>query len=462
MKELANKVTRSNSLISNVHFLDVQLTAKETMIMDPIHGFINISEYDVIQQVVESKYFQRLRRLAQLGLTSSVYPNATHSRFAHCLGVMHVFLTLFDAIARKEPEEISEQDHKRKMGAVTALLHDVGHGPFSHASENILDKDSGGFVHEDMTCKIIQEPEVADILDKNGIKPSLVCDLIKHTHTKEWILVSQLVSSQLDADRLDYLLRDSYFTGVVYGRIELHRIANTLEIWRGNTDDSFNGTAVTNPKGVSAVENYILGRHLMYDGVYFHKMSRGMESLLSGVFKRASELPDDKTGLSRVIRQDVKTTPDLLYKMDDYSCMGLFHEWVHSEDEILKDLSTRILNRKPLKSITISTDKYTKLGAMKLGKLPGLVEACGYDKNYYYFEDNYGKSAYDVYSPDELEDRDEFSPANHIMTPDEDNRLVEISSQSRVIEALSKLEPKKIRIFVPDKVLTNVRKVVNS
>ena len=429
--------------------------------MDPIHGFINISEYKVIQQLVESRYFQRLRRLAQLGLASSVYPNATHSRFAHCLGVMHVFFTLFDAIARKEPEEIPEPGHMRKTGAVTALLHDVGHGPFSHASEDILDKRSGGFVHEDMTCEIIQKTEVADILSNNGIEPTDVCNLIRHTHPKEWTLVSQLVSSQLDADRLDYLLRDSYFTGVTYGRIELHRIANTLEIWRGGTDDPFNGTAVISPKGIGAVENYVLGRHLMYGGVYFHKMSRGMESLLSGVFRRASKLPDDETGLSRVIKLDEKTTPNLLYKMDDCSCMWLFHEWANSEDGVLKDLSARILDRKPLKSIAISTEKYTRLGAMELGKLPDLVEDCGYDKDYYYFEDNYGKSAYDVYSPEELEDPDRLSPASHIMTPGEDNRLVEISSQSSVIKTLSDLEQKQIRIFVPGNVLPSVRKVVN-
>ena len=430
--------------------------------MDPIHGFINISEYKVIQQTIESRYFQRLRRLAQLGLASSVYPNATHSRFAHCLGVMHVFLTLFDAITRKESKEISERGHKRKTGAVTALLHDVGHGPFSHASEDILDKDHGGFSHEAMTCDIIQNTEVADILYNNGIDPSLVCDLIMHTHSKEWALVSQLVSSQLDADRLDYLMRDSYFTGVVYGKIELHRIANTLEVWHDDANYPFKGTAVISPKGIGAVENYILGRHLMYGGVYFHKMVRGMESLLSGVFRRASELPDGKTGLSRVIKQDVKTTPSLLYGMDDCSCIGLFHEWTNSEDEVLKDLSTRILDRRPLKSVTVSTERYLKLGALKLGKLPGLVEGHGYDKDYYYFEDNPGKSAYDVYTPDELEDPNRHSPTNHIMTPDDDNKLVEISQRSGVVKTLSELGQGQIRIFVPDIVLPSVRKVVGS
>lgn len=437
------------------------MAKKETMVMDPIHGFINISEYPVIQQIVESKYFQRLRRLAQLGLTSSVYPNATHTRFAHCLGVMHIFFILFDTITRKETTEIDDLDHKRMVGAITALLHDVGHGPFSHASEDILDKKFGKFVHEDMTCEIILKTEISDILKNNSIDPQSVCDLINHIHTKEWRLVSQLISSQLDADRLDYLLRDSYFTGVTYGKIELHRIANTLEIWHGDDKDPFNDTAIINPKGISAIENYVLGRHLMYDGVYFHKMSRGMESLLSSVFKRASELPDDKTNLSKVIPLDVKTTPELLYKMDDYSCTGLFHEWMSSDDSILSDLSRRILERKPLKSITLSTEKYTQLGALKLGKLPELVESKGYTKDYYYYEDNYEKSAYDVYNPEELEDGS-FSPIGHIMTPNDDDHLEEISSRSRVIKTLSDLEHKKIRIFVPDNVLPGVKALVNS
>ena len=231
-----------------------------------------------------------------------------------------------------------------------------------------------------MTCDIIQKTEVADILYNNGIDPSLVCHLIKHPNYEKWELVSQLVSSQLDADRPDYLMRDSYFTGVVYGRIELHRIANTFEVWHGDTNYPFNGTAVISPKGIGAVENYILGRHLMYSRVYYHKMVRGMELLLSRVFKRASELPDDKTGLSRVIRQDVKTTPSLLYRMDDCSCVGLFHEWTNSEDKVLKDLSTRILDRRPLKSITISTERCTKLGFVKLGKIQASWKVVGTTK----------------------------------------------------------------------------------
>lgn len=428
--------------------------------MDPIHGFINISVYPVIEELVESKYFQRLRRLAQLGPTSNVYPNATHSRFAHCLGVMHVFLILFDAITRKEENVFPDLENKRMIGAITALLHDVGHGPFSHASEGILDKAVGKFIHEEMTCSIITNTEVSDILKKYGIDPHSVCDLINHIDSKEWRLVSQLVSSQLDADRLDYLMRDSYFTGVNYGRIDLYRIANTMEIWHGDSKDPFNDTAIINHKGIGAIENYILGRHLMYEGVYFHKLSRCMELLLQNVFKRAAKLDDSITNLSSVMDINTKTTPELLYEMDDSSCTALFHKWTNSNDDILKDLSIRILERRRLSSVSLSTEKYTKLGAIQIGKLPELVKTAGFSEDYYYIEDNYEKSAYDMYNPEELEDGG-FSPIGHIMTPN-DNKLQEISSRSKVIKTLSEIENKKIRIFIPEEVLPGVKQIVGT
>ncbi len=429
--------------------------------MDPIHGFINISEYPVIEELVDSKYFQRLRRLSQLGMTSAVYPNATHTRFAHCLGVMHVFLILFDSITKKEKDGIQKQAEKRMVGAVAALLHDLGHGPFSHASESILDKNFKKFDHEEMTREIISNTDIADILKKYSIDPSLVCNILKRIVPQDWLLVSQLVRSQLDADRLDYLSRDSHFTGVNYGKIDIHRIVNTLAIWHGKDKDPFNDTAIIKSKGVSAVEHYILGRYLMYEGVYYHKLSRCMEFLLANVFKRAAELPDDETNLSNVIDVKVKTTPELLYKMDDNVCMTLFHEWTKSKDDILKDLSIRILERRRLASKTIPRKKYTKLGAIKLGKIPAAVEKAGFPKKFYYIEDNSEKSAYDVYNPEELDDGG-FSPITHIMTPNEDGKLQEISSKSTVIQTLSDDEVKQIRIFFPEEVSQEVKQIVNS
>ena len=434
---------------------------KETMIMDPIHGFINISEYPVIEELVDSKYFQRLRRLAQLGMTSAVYPNATHTRFAHCLGVMHVFLILFDAIVKKEKDGITHQQEKRKIGAVAALLHDLGHGSFSHASESILDKNFGNFNHEVMTREIISTTDIAKILKKHNIEPDFICKILQRVVPLDWLFVSQLITSQLDADRLDYLSRDSYFTGVNYGKIDIHRIANTLEIWHGQDKDSFNHTVIIKPKGISAVEHYILGRHLMYERVYFHKLSRCMEFLLVNVFQRAAELPDKKTNLSKVININVKTTPELLYKMDDGVCTSLFHEWAtNSYDPILKDLSRSILERRRFASLIISRNKYAQLGAVNLEKILDTVEHAGFDKNYYYIEDNTVKSAYDVYSPDESGD-EEFSPIAHIMTPNEDGKLEEISLQSTVIRTLSHTEYRKTRMFFPELIKQEINQIVN-
>lgn len=425
--------------------------------MDPIHGFINISEYPVIEQLVESKYFQRLRRLAQLGLTSAVYPNATHTRFAHSLGIMHTFTILFDSIMRRETN-VKDQNEKRMIGSVTALLHDLGHGPFSHVSENIL--DNGDFNHLDMTCDIISKSEITDILKKYSIDTQLICDILHHQVSKEWILVSQLVSSQLDADRLDYLVRDAYFTGVQYGQTDVHRIANTLTIWHGKGNDPFNETAVVKLKGINAIEDYILGRHLMYKGVYYHKISRGMELLLVNLFKRASKLEDKITNLSKIIDINSKTTPELLYNMDDNTCFALFHEWTKSSDSILQDISKRILERGRLASIHIPSQKYLKLDFGKESKIAQIVDKAGFPSEYYLAKDTEIKSPYKEYNTEELEDGS-FSPTEHIMIRTSDTKLQEVSRLSAVIDTLSKSQIDEVTLFFPEEVLPEVNQIVN-
>lgn len=425
--------------------------------MDPIHGFINITEYPVIEELVESKYFQRLRRLAQLGLTSAVYPNATHTRFAHSLGVMHTFTILFDSIMRRETI-VKDQNEKRMIGSVTALLHDLGHGPFSHASENIL--DNGDFDHLDMTCDIISKSEISDILKKYSIDTQLICDILHHQVSKEWILVSQLVSSQLDADRLDYLVRDAYFTGVQYGQADVHRIANTLTIWHGKDNDPFNETAVVKLKGKNAIEDYILGRHLMYKGVYYHKISRGMELLLVNLFKRASKLEDKITNLSKIIDINSKTTPELLYNMDDNAWVALFHEWTNSSDSVLQDISKRILERGRLASIHIPSQKYLKLDFGKEEKIAQIVDKAGFPPEYYLAKDTEIKSPYKEYNTEELEDGN-FSPTEHIMICTSDTKLQEVSRLSAVIDTLSKTQVDEVTLFLPEEVLPEVNQIVN-
>lgn len=434
---------------------------KETLVMDPIHSFIDISEYPVIKQLIETKYFQRLRRLYQLGMTSTVYPNATHSRFAHSIGVMHVFLILFDSATRRSNLSKKRIERLRPVGAVAALLHDLGHGPFSHASENIL--NNGKFNHEAMTRDIILKTEISTILKKNKINPQLICDILNHEVSGDLRFVSQLVSSQLDADRLDYLLRDSFFTGVNYGKIDIHRIANTLKIWEEDDAENknFKWTVVISRKGISAVEDYILGRYLMYRGVYFHKLSRCMERLLMNVFKRASKLPDSVTHLKQIIDIKKPVTPNLLLSLDDHVCYSLFHKWVNSTDKILQDLSSRIINRQILQSKQMTKEKYISLGIDKLAEIKDIFSRSKYDRNYYFIEDKIEKSAYDTYSTDEIDD--EYSPITHIMMPDEDGKLREVSKASNVISTLS--DDKKVKIislFFPLDLSPKVNKVLDN
>ncbi len=206
---------------------------KIVRIMDPVHNFIDISEYPVIRQLIDTPFFQRLRRLNQLGLVSAVYPNATHSRFAHSIGVMHTFLVLFDSVVKNSKITKRKSERLRPVGAVAALLHDIGHGPFSHASEKFL--QNGRFNHEDLAQDIIRSGMIGGILKRNKIAPQMVCDILSHKVSEELLFVSQLISSQLDADRLDYLMRDALFTGVPYGKIDIYRIANTLSIWDSNS-----------------------------------------------------------------------------------------------------------------------------------------------------------------------------------------------------------------------------------
>ena len=198
----------------------------------------------------------------------------------------------------------------------------------------------------------------------------------------------------------------------------------------------------------------------MYERVYFYKVSRCMEFLLDKVFKRASILSDEVTQLSKVIDINTKTTPELLYKMDDNSCVGLFHEWSKSDDDILKDLAIRVLERRRLASITLSIKQYTDLGTIRLSQLPQTVESKGFSKDYYFIEDSYEKTAYDVYNPEEFEDGG-FTSIGHIMTPNENGTLNEISNKSPIIQALSQNYVKKIRIFIPEDVLPEVKQIVS-
>jgi HD superfamily phosphohydrolase len=241
---------------------------KRKIFNDPVYGFISIP-YDIVFDVIEHPYFQRLRRIQQLGLSSLVYPGATHSRFHHSLGAMHLMYRSLEVLKSKG-QEISEDESKAAVLAI--LMHDLGHGPFSHALEGVL---AEGIHHEHISMLMMQN------LQKELGKPiEMAIQIFTNQYPKKFLY--QLVSGQLDMDRLDYLNRDSFYSGVSEGVVGYDRIINMLDVHNDNI--------VVEEKGIYSIEKFIVARRLMYWQVYLHKTSLVADLMLKNAVLRAKEL----------------------------------------------------------------------------------------------------------------------------------------------------------------------------
>ena len=414
------------------------------LVMDPVHGFINIREYPVVGEIVETEQFQRLRRIGQLGLAHLVYPSATHTRFAHSLGAMKMFLVLYDSIMGGEggrgaymPGEIAEM---RELGAAAALLHDIGHGPFSHAFESMM--GPAGFSHEEMARRIIAETEVGDLLDAHGVGSRDVLAVLDRSRgggaaeESAHGLVGRLISSQLDADRLDYLMRDSYFTGANYGKIDVLRIASTLEI------DGAGGGVVVAGRGIGAVEGYIVGRYLMYKNVYYHHTVRQMECLLERAFARAAELGAAETGLDALADPAAGPPgPREFCRADDGAAAALVGGWARSGDSVLRDLSSHITGRKKFARRTVERRALDEMAAdpSRMGALRDAFEGAGLPADYYLIVDGEQKAGYTRYEPSGGRGGGGGgggAAGDDILVRGEEGGLAEISSVSAVVAAL--------------------------
>lgn len=271
---------------------------KSFEIRDPIHGFISLNEWE--RDIINLPDFQRLRRIKQLGFTDMVYPGAMHSRFEHSLGVMHIATKMFESIkGRREKfleKELSFNDvgfRKDEMIVrLTGLLHDIGHGPFSHGSEDLMpvDPKSGKkYTHEQYSSAIITT-KFKDIIENHpvnqnyGIKAQDIADMLigKSVASKRSILWKSLISSQMDADRADYLLRDSYHIGVAYGTFDLQRLLNTITV---GIDEENTARIAIEYQGLQVAEAFILARYLMFKQVYFHHTRRAYDYHLLQVMK---------------------------------------------------------------------------------------------------------------------------------------------------------------------------------
>lgn len=295
---------------------------------------------------------QRLRRIRQLGMSHLVYPGALHTRFHHVLGAMHL-MNLAVQVVRRKGHEITEKEEQAVLAAI--LLHDIGHGPFSHALEHDI---VNGVSHEDISSFFMQRLE-----HEFGDKLRLTREIFTNQYHKPFLY--QLVSSQLDMDRMDYLNRDSFYTGVSEGVIGSDRIIEMLDVHEGNL--------VLEEKGIYSVEKFITARRLMYWQVYLHKTVVSAEHLLINTLKRAKQVSLEGKELfaspalayflkNNITRSDFETNPltlDTFALLDDYDIMGAIKVWQFCDDTILSDLSKRLINRKLFK-IKISKEPFSE------------------------------------------------------------------------------------------------------
>jgi HD superfamily phosphohydrolase len=324
---------------------------KKKIINDPVYGFISL-ESDLIYDLIQHPYFQRLRYIKQLGLSDLVYPGALHTRFHHALGAMHLMSRVMKNLQLKGVE-ISEQEAEAAQIAI--LLHDIGHGPLSHALEETLLQDIN---HESLSYLFMKELNQ----QFNGAL-SLAIQFFRNSYPRKFF--HQLVSSQLDIDRLDYLKRDSFFTGVLEGTIGVDRIIAMLNVHRDQL--------VVEEKGIFSIESFLHSRRLMYWQVYLHKTALSAERMMVNIIRRAQYLmqagePLPATdALKNFLMHDYKITDfnervellDLFGQMDDNDVWGAIKCWRSSSDAILSGLCNRLLQRE-LFQIILSTDPIRK------------------------------------------------------------------------------------------------------
>ncbi|MFK7756048.1 MAG: HD domain-containing protein [Flavobacteriales bacterium] len=322
---------------------------KKKILNDPVYGFVTLKD-EFILDIIDHPWFQRLRRISQLGLSHLVYPGAIHNRFHHAIGAMNLMQEALEVLKQKGTDITQDEE----LGAILAiLLHDAGHGPFSHALEHSI---VTGISHEELTLLIMKKLNE----EFNG-RLDLAIEIFSDSYSKKFL--HQLVSSQLDMDRLDYLSRDSFYTGVSEGIVGTKRIIKMLDV----ADDRI----VVEEKGIYSIEKYIVARRLMYWQVYLHKTVLSAEFMLVNILKRAKELVEQGTQVfatpslheflsSDYSMSDLRGNPEVLGKfclLDDFDVMASMKEWQHHSDRVLSYLSKSLLNRNLFK-IKLSSEPW--------------------------------------------------------------------------------------------------------
>lgn len=397
----------------------------ETKVLkDPVHSYIHI-HYEVIWNCLDSKEFQRLRRIRQLGGDFQVYPTAEHSRFSHSLGVYEIVRRMVTEV-KSLCVELTEYEKVCVM--LAGLLHDVGHGPFSHAFEHVTNHS-----HEEYTAKIILgNTELNSILQAVSRKlPEDIVSIIQHTHEND--ILNQIVSGQLDADRMDYLLRDSYFTATSYGQFDLERILRTMRVRKTSEGRK---VIVVKHTGIHSVEDYIMARYQMYWQVYYHPVARSYEAVFIQLFNRLKDIFKDNKDYFEDMKvlipflEKAEVSEEEYFRLDENSllyCCALIQD---KNDVIAADLAKRLQNRKLF--------EYVDYNEENLAQIQNMLRENGYDEQYYLRIENIEASVYSPYK------------GRKILIEKLDGQIVALEKASTIVESITKGQTKKEgTIFFP-------------
>ena len=404
--------------------MEFKKLSETKVLKDPVHSYIHIN-YEVVWNCLDSKEFQRLRRIRQLGGDFQVYPTAEHSRFSHSLGVYEIVHRMVTEI-KSLSVELSEYDKICVM--LAGLLHDVGHGPFSHAFEHVT-KHS----HEDYTAKIILgETELNQVLTEVSPRlPEDIVSIIEHNHPND--ILNQIISGQLDADRMDYLLRDSYFSATSYGQFDLERILRTMRVRK---IDENKKALVVKYTGIHSVEDYIMARYQMYWQVYYHPVARSYEAVfiqlfnrLKDIFKDNKEYFSDMKVLIPFLEKNVVSVEEY-FKLDENSLLYCCSLIQNKDDEIAADLARRLQNRRLFEYVDYSEEN--------LAQIKNMLKEQNLDEKYYLRVENVEASVYSPYK------------GRKILIEQLDGKIVALEKASTIVESITKGETKREgTIFYP-------------
>ncbi|WP_150275653.1 HD domain-containing protein [Paenibacillus tepidiphilus] len=404
-----------------------QLLTEEKVFKDPVHNYIHVQD-SIIWRLINTKEFQRLRRIRQLGTSYFTFHGAEHSRFSHSLGVYEITRRIISQFERSGYKDWLPEESLLTLCA--ALLHDLGHGPFSHSIEEAFEMD-----HEDWTCRIIREDtEINAILrEVSPDFPEKVASVIAKTYEHE--IVVNLVSGPLDADRMDYLLRDAYYTGVNYGTIDIDRILRMLR--------PYNGRVVVKESGMHAIEDYLMSRYQMYWQVYFHPVTRSSEIILRQIFRRAKELYQSGYAfgfmlapLQELFQSDI--TVERYLQLDEALVQTAFMQWTQEPDEILCDLCGRFIHRRLYKYVEMEN-----LDAEMIQDIRSSFAEAGLNADYDLEIDFPTDLPYDVFRPGDAFD------SKQILLLDRQDKLREISEVSDIVRSISGIHRGRYHLYFP-------------